>query len=85
MNLQTYKTTLSKAKQTAVPAYIINKLGLNTGDNFIWSLASDNKTLNVVPVQSQKLGDYLSGLGKYLWKDVDVEKYIKEGRQDRTF
>lgn len=84
MNLQTYKTRLSRAKQTAVPAHVIKVLGLTPGDNLIWDLETDKKTVKVTPIPA-KLGDYMSGLGKDVWKGIDVEKYIKEGRKDRVF
>lgn len=85
MNLQTYKTTLSKSNQTAVPAYIISLLGLTAGDNFIWNIEKDKKTLTVTPIPTQRMGDFLSGLGKEIWEGVDVEQYIKDGRKDRVF
>lgn len=83
MDLQTYKTRLSRAKQTAVPASIIKSLGLEPGNSLIWNLEPDTKTIKITAI-STKLGDYLSGLGKSVWKGVDVEKYIKEGRKDRV-
>lgn len=85
MNLQTYKTTLSKSNQTAVPAWIIEQMGLTAGDNFIWNIEEDKKTLKIIPIPTQKMGDFLSGLGKEVWEGVNVEKYIKDGRQDRVF
>ncbi|MEK7472548.1 MAG: hypothetical protein AAB625_00775 [Patescibacteria group bacterium] len=84
MNLQTYKTTLSRSNQTAVPAYIISKLGLTAGDNLIWNLDPVYKTIKIKQAPKD-WGEYLSGLGSGTWKNIDVEEHIKQGRQDRVF
>ncbi len=84
MNLQTYKTTLSKSNQTAVPAYVIDKLGLSAGDNLIWNVDSTEKTVNV-KVAPKLWGTYLSQIQTNVWDNVDVEKYIKDLRIDRKF
>ena len=84
MNLQTYKTTLSKSNQTAVPAYVINKLGLSAGDNLIWNVDSAEKTVSV-KIAPKLWGTYLSQIKTNVWDKVDVEKYIKDLRQDRKF
>ncbi|KKP47523.1 MAG: hypothetical protein UR39_C0004G0007 [Candidatus Woesebacteria bacterium GW2011_GWA1_33_30] len=84
MNLQTYKTTLSRSNQTAVPAYIINKLGLSAGDNLIWNIDSLEKTVNV-KVAPKLWGTYLSQINTDAWDGINIEKYIKNLRQDRKF
>jgi len=60
-------------------------MGLIAGDNFIWNIEKDKKSLKVTPIPTQRMGDFLCGLGKDIWKGVDVEKYISDGRKDRTF
>lgn len=82
MNLQTYKTTLSKSNQTAVPTWIIEQMGLTAGDKLIWKIDPIYKTAKI-KAYPRDWGEYLCGLGKEVWEDVDVEEYIKKGRQDR--
>jgi len=82
MNLQIYKTTLSKSNQTAVPAWVINQMGLTAGDKLIWSIDPVYKTAKIKTLP-RDWGSYLNGLGKDVWKGTNVEKYIKQGRKDR--
>ena len=83
MSLQIKSSTISERNQIAVPALLRSILGLKPGDKIIWSIDSKNKTAKV-KAAPRDWGNYLSGLGKDLWKGVDVEEYIREGRQDRT-
>lgn len=84
MNLQTYKTTLSKSNQTAVPAYVISKLGLSAGDNLIWNIDPSEKLVSV-KVAPKLWGTYLNQIKTDTWNGINVEKYIKDLRQDRKF
>lgn len=83
MNSQITTSTVSSANQTAVPALLRSILGLKQGDKLIWNIDSITKTAKV-KAAPRDWGSYLSGLGKNIWKDVGVEKYIKEGRRDRN-
>lgn len=82
MDLQTYKSTLSESNQTAVPSMIRKLLELNAGDKLIWKLGPDGKSVKI-KAAPKLWGSYMRGVGKNIWKGIDVEKYIREGRQDR--
>lgn len=84
MNLQITSSTISKSGQLAVPAMLKKSLGLKNNDKVIWNIDPVNKTATL-KASPKDWGEYLSGLGKDVWKDVDVEKYIKDLRQDRKF
>ncbi len=82
MGLQIASSTISEANQTAVPSLIRSSIGAKPGDKLIWQLEPGKKTAKI-KVAPQDWGNYLSGLGKEVWKGVDVDKYIKQGRRDR--
>ena len=84
MDLQIASSTISKSGQLAVPALLKKILDLKNSDKVIWNIDPINKTATLKP--APKLwGTYMSGLGSNTWKGVDVEKYIKDLRQDRKF
>ena len=84
MDLQIVSTTVSRANQTAVPSLVRKILKVKKGDKLIWSINKNTKAVQV-KTQIKDLGTYMSGLGKDIWEGVDVEEYIREGRQDRKF
>lgn len=78
-------TTISSRNQTVVPAEVRKRLGLSKGDKLIWGIEVDgNQEVREVKVMPKKAnwGDYISGLGKSVWKDVDTDKYIKQMREE---
>jgi bifunctional DNA-binding transcriptional regulator/antitoxin component of YhaV-PrlF toxin-antitoxin module len=82
MDIQTVSTTISNANQTAVPSLLRKLLDLKPGDTLFWKV--NKKTKEVIIKQGpRKWGDYMSGLGKELWQGIDVDEYIREGREDR--
>ena len=87
MNLQSTSTTISKVKQTAVPSWIMAKMNLEPGDKLLWYIDTSGKNNEHEVISLKPLpkdwGKHMRGLGKHLWKDVNVEEYIKKGRQDR--
>ena len=82
LQLQTVSSTLSKSNQFAAPALLRKLLEIEAGDKILWNIDPVKKTAQVKPAPKD-WGIYMRGLGKHLWKDVDVEEYIKEGRKDR--
>lgn len=84
MNPQIASSTISKSNQLAVPALLKKLLGLEAGDKILWNIDPINKTAQV-KIAPKLWGSYMSGLGSDTWKGVDVEKYIKDLRQDRKF
>lgn len=84
MDIQTVSTTISNANQTAVPSQVRRKYKLTAGSKLLWKINPHNDTIQI-RVLPKKLGTYMRGLGKEVWKGIDVDEYIREGRQDRTF
>lgn len=84
MNPQIASSTISKSNQLAVPALLKKLLGLKSGDKILWNIDPVNKTAQV-KAAPKLWGTYMSGLKSGIWKGVDVEKYIKDLRQERKF
>ena len=82
LQLQTTSSTLSKSNQFAAPVLLRKLLDIEAGDKILWSINPVNKTAQVKAIP-RDWGEYLSGLGKHLWENVDVDRYIAEGRQGR--
>jgi AbrB family looped-hinge helix DNA binding protein len=78
-------TTISSRNQTVVPAEVRRRLGLSEGDKLVWGIVVDeNQEVQAVKVMPKKTnwGDYLSGLGKRLWRGVDTDSYVKKMREE---
>ena len=82
MDLQSVNTTISGANQTAVPSSVRKILDLKPGDKLNWKVDKKAKTISLKPVP-RLWGTYMRGRGKEIWKGVNVEEYIRAGRQDR--
>ncbi len=73
-------TKVSHKFQVVIPKDIRELLGISKGDTL-----QVYKKDNEIVMKKIKTGEPLSlkdlkGLGKEIWKDVDVEKYIKKER-----
>ena len=84
MDLQVVGSKISKSGQLPMLSSLKKALGLKNNDRVIWNIDPVTKTAKLKPAPKD-WGKYMSGLGKHVWEGVDVEKYIKEGRKDRTF
>lgn len=82
MEIQTVSSTISKSNQLAVPSLLRKTLNIKAGDKVIWNIDPVSKTAKI-KAAPKDWGEYLSGLGRHVWKGVDVEKFISEGREDR--
>lgn len=82
MNSQMTTTTISSANQTAVPSNVRKKMNIKAGDKIVWQIGNDGVTIKILP---SDWGSYMKGLGKEVWKGVDVKKYIEDGRKNRSF
>jgi len=81
--MQQIQSTISPKYQTVVPARVRKLLKLKAGDRIIWRLIS-------TPTQPKVLAEpmprnwskYTLGLGKNVWQQVDIDKYIENLRQE---
>ena len=78
-----YTSTLSKKYQVVIPKKIRKELGLKSGRKLIWSVSKkgNEKKAEVVPAP-ESWTKYMSGLGKGIWSDVDIDKYIDDLRNE---
>ena len=62
-----------------IPEEIIKKAGLKPGTEIIWlyDVSTSQILLMEKPTDFAKS---LKGLGKEIWKDIDVDDYVKEER-----
>ena len=80
-NIIVRNTTISDRWQTAVPALARKVLTLQKGHQLVWIIKTDKQRPQVViRPKTKNYGDYLSGLGKDLWKDEKTEVYLKNLR-----
>lgn len=64
---------------TKIPEEIIRQAGLKPGDDIIWFY--DEKTKQIILMEKpQNFSKALRGLGKELWSNTDIDKYIQEDR-----
>lgn len=76
-------TRISSRNQTVIPAKIRRKLKLKAGDKLFWRLirvGDDHKI--IAEKQPKSWAEYSLGLGKHIWKGVDIKKYIEDLRNE---
>lgn len=77
------KTRISSRNQTVVPAKIRRKLGLKKGDKLAWRIVKIGNDYKIMAEPEPKSwADYTLGLGKHTWKNINVEEYIKNLRDE---
>ncbi|KKR33289.1 MAG: hypothetical protein UT63_C0019G0011 [Candidatus Gottesmanbacteria bacterium GW2011_GWC2_39_8] len=76
-------TLISSRNQTVVPAKIRRKLGLKSGDQLIWRIVKIGDQYKILAEPAPKSwADYTLGLGKNTWKNVNLEEYIENLRNE---
>ncbi len=77
------RTVLSSRNQTVVPARIRRKLGLKKGDKLTWRLVKIGNDYKIMAESEPKSwAEYTLGLGKHTWKNVNIDEYIKNLRDE---
>ncbi len=77
------QSTLSRKYQTVIPSQIRRLLQLKAGDTIIWQITQyKNQTQAIASPKPQKWTEYTRGLGKSIWKDVNIEDYIRKLRSE---
>lgn len=63
-----------------IPEEIIIKAGLRPGIEIIWLY--DEETMQILLMEKPKdFAQAMKGLGKEIWRDIDVNAYVKEERE----
>jgi len=76
-------TTISNRWQTAVPALARKALTLEKGNQLVWIIKTGTQRPQItIRPKTKNYGDYLSGLGKNLWKDEKTETYLNNLRKE---
>lgn len=81
MNLQ--QSTLSQKNQTVIPSAVRRTLNLQAGDKITWRVARHGNSVSAIaePMPKNWTG-YMAGLGKDMWKDVDIDEYVEQLRKE---
>jgi bifunctional DNA-binding transcriptional regulator/antitoxin component of YhaV-PrlF toxin-antitoxin module len=64
---------------TKIPDEIVEKAGLKPGSDIIWYY-DDNTKQVILMEKPENFAKALRGLGKEIWKNVDVKAYVQEER-----
>lgn len=76
-------TLISSRNQTVVPAKVRHILGLKPGDKLTWKIVKvGNEPKIIAEKEPKSWAAYTRGLGKYTWKNINVDEYIKNLRQE---
>lgn len=81
--MQQIQSRISPKYQTVVPAQIRKLLNLKAGDRLNWRLVQTATEAKIItePV-TKDWAKYTRGLGKDIWQNIDVHKYIQNLRKE---
>lgn len=81
--MQQTLSTLSSKYQIVVPAKVRRELGIDAGDTLVWQVvqAGDQKKV-IAEVKPKNWTQHTRGLGKDIWKDIHIDQYIKNLRDE---
>ncbi|WP_333657623.1 hypothetical protein [Tissierella praeacuta] len=71
---------VNKDRSIIIPEEIITKTGLKPGIEIIWLYDEDTSQILLME-KPRDFAKAMKGLGKELWRDIDVNAYIKEERE----
>lgn len=71
------RAQLGRRNQMVLPSAVRKVLGIGEGDEVLIRLTG--KTAVIIP-KPKSYADRLCGLHNEIWKDVDIDQYIKEER-----
>lgn len=76
-------TRISEKNQTVVPAKVRRMLNMGPGDTILWRVMKSADRIHVLAEPKPKnVATTLRGLGKHIWKNVDIDTYIKNLREE---
>ena len=71
---------LSSKNQIVIPKEARESIHLKAGDRLLMTVSTTGHLL--LWKRPKKYVDYMKGLGKNLWKGMDIEKYVKTLRKE---
>ena len=81
--MQVLQSKISKRNQTVVPSRIRRLLNLRSGEKIVWRVVVVKGEPKVLIEKLPKdIVSYGRGLGKEIWKDVNIEEYVKSLRKE---
>jgi len=82
-NNLTLKTTITDKYQTVVPSDLRKRLNIKKGKTLVWRIIQEGPVpLVLVLPQPENWSQYLSGLGKRVWQDADVDEYLQKIKKE---
>lgn len=63
-----------------VPEEILKRAGMRPGIEIIWLYDEETKQI-ILMEKPDDFAKAMRGLGKKLWSNIDIDKYIKEERE----
>ncbi len=81
--MQQTQSLISSKYQTVIPVKIRRRLNLKAGDRLIWKIINVGNQLKIITEPEPKnWAKYTRGLGKNIWKKVNIDEYIKNLRSE---
>lgn len=82
-HMQQTQSTLSSKYQIVVPAKVRQALRVSAGDTLVWHVVHTRDQKKVIAqVKPKNWTKHTRGLGKAIWKDVPIDQYIKNLRDE---
>ena len=78
----TETSTISTKYQTVIPARIRKALDLRESGELVWQIIEGERPMIMVAPKPKRWSQYLSGLGKRVWKGVDTSAYLKDLKRE---
>lgn len=81
--MQQIQSIISPKYQTVVPASIRKLLNLKAGDKIVWRMIYTSSQPKVIAEPMPKSwAKYTRGLGRNIWQNIDIDKYIENLRKE---
>ncbi len=81
--MQQIQSTLSAKNQTVIPSPIRKTLKLKAGDRIVWRIITTvNQQAVLAEPMPKSWAKYTRGLGKDIWRNVDIDTYIQNLRKE---
>ncbi len=79
----TSTTRITSKYQTVIPADVRRQLKLRVHDQLSWQIVEGSSApMIMVSPQQKNVRSRVFGLGKHVWKGVNVERYLKNLRSE---
>jgi len=69
---------LSSRHQVVIPKKVRKELGLHAGDQLVVEIEGEKVVLHPRP---KNYTDYMLGLGKKVWQNIDATEYVRKERE----